>query len=47
MDERDSRDGASLSEESPWRGPQGVGSSFTGDRGKFVKNGSGYWHLFP
>jgi hypothetical protein len=25
MDERDSRDGASLSEEAPWRGPWGGG----------------------
>ena len=46
MEEGVSRDGASLSEEAPWRGPQG-GSFFTGDPGRYVKMGSGYGHLSP
>jgi len=35
----------SLSEEAPWRGPWGGGSSFTGGPGRYVKKGSGYEHL--
>jgi hypothetical protein len=42
MDEGGSVDAASLSEEAPWRGPRGVGSSFTGDPGRHVKKISGY-----
>jgi len=30
MDEWDSRDGASLSEDTPWRGPQGEGAPSLG-----------------
>ena len=44
MDEGGSRNEASLSEESQWRGPRG-GSSFTGEPGRYVKKGSGYGHL--
>jgi hypothetical protein len=36
MDEGDSGDGASLSEEALWRRP-GEGGSFTGDPGRYVK----------
>ena len=46
MDEWGSRDGASLSEEDPWRS-LGGGSSFTGDPGRYVKKGSRYGHLSP
>jgi hypothetical protein len=39
MDEEGSRDGASLSEEAPWRGPRG-GGFFTRDPVRYVKKGS-------
>jgi len=45
MDERGSGNGASLSEEVPWRGPWG--NSFTGYPGRYVKKVSGYGHLSP
>ena len=46
MDEGESRDGVSLSEEAQWRGPQ-RGGSFTGYPGRYVKKGSGYMLLSP
>ena len=46
MDEGGCRDGASLSEEAPWRGPR-RGGSFNGNPGRYVKKVSGCGHLSP